>query len=54
LVTDGHRREGFSGGKRGAPWLGLGDLVLMQAERRQLRAGRLDLLLVDPEEPTRL
>jgi hypothetical protein len=33
--------------------LGLGDLVLMQAERRQPRAGRLDLLLVDPEEPTR-
>jgi len=33
--------------------LGLGDLVLMQAERRQPRAGRLDLLLVDPDEPTR-
>jgi len=33
--------------------LGLGDLVLVQAERRQPRAGRLDLLLVDPDEPTR-
>src|SRR2546423_10172203 len=29
--------------------LGLGDLVLKDRERRQLRAGRLDLLLQDPE-----
>jgi hypothetical protein len=29
--------------------LGLGDLVLKDKERRQLRAGRLDLLLQDPE-----
>jgi hypothetical protein len=29
--------------------LGLGDLVMKDAERRQPRAGRLDLLLSDPE-----
>jgi len=29
--------------------LGLGDLVLKDKERRQLKAGRLDLLLQDPE-----
>lgn len=33
--------------------LGLGDLVLKDAERRQPRAGRLDLLLADPETSTR-
>ena len=29
--------------------LGLGDLVLKDRERRQPRAGRLDLLLQDPD-----
>lgn len=33
--------------------LGLGDLVLKDKERRQPRAGRLDLLLQDPETATR-
>jgi len=33
--------------------LGLGDLVLIQRERRQERAGRLDLLLADLEENRR-
>lgn len=33
--------------------LGLGDLVLRDAERVQPRAGRLDLLLSDPESNTR-
>lgn len=33
--------------------LGLGDLTLKDAERRQPRAGRLDLLLSDPETSTR-
>jgi hypothetical protein len=33
--------------------LGLGDLVFKDAERRQPRAGRLDLLLSDPETHTR-
>jgi hypothetical protein len=33
--------------------LGLGELVVKDAERRQPRAGRLDLLLADPETSTR-
>jgi hypothetical protein len=33
--------------------LGLGDLILKDSERRQPRAGRLDLLLVDAEGSTR-
>jgi hypothetical protein len=33
--------------------LGLGDLVVKDIERRQPRAGRLDLLLSDPETATR-
>ena len=33
--------------------LGLGDLQVRDSERRQPGAGRLDLLLVDPETPTR-
>lgn len=33
--------------------LGLGDLVVKDVERRQPRAGRLDLLLSDPETHTR-
>jgi hypothetical protein len=33
--------------------LGLGDLVVKELERRQPRAGRLDLLLTDPETHTR-
>jgi len=33
--------------------LGLGDLVVKDIERRQPRAGRLDLLLSDPETSTR-
>ena len=33
--------------------LGLGDLVLKEQERRQPRAGRLDMLLADPESLTR-
>jgi hypothetical protein len=33
--------------------LGLGDLVVKDVERRQPRAGRLDLLLTDPETHTR-
>lgn len=33
--------------------LGLGDLVLKDVERRQPRAGRLDLLLADPDTGTR-
>jgi hypothetical protein len=33
--------------------LGLGELVVKDAERRQPRAGRLDLLLSDPETHTR-
>lgn len=33
--------------------LGLGDLVVKDIERRQPRAGRLDLLLADPETATR-
>lgn len=33
--------------------LGLGDLVVKDVERRQPRAGRLDLLLYDPESTTR-
>lgn len=33
--------------------LGLGDLTLKDVERRQPRAGRLDLLLTDPETHTR-
>ena len=33
--------------------LGLGDLEIKDIERRQPRAGRLDLLLVDPETRTR-
>lgn len=33
--------------------LGLGDLVVRDIERRQPRAGRLDLLLSDPETNTR-
>lgn len=33
--------------------LGLGDLDLKEVERRQPRAGRLDLLLFDPEADTR-
>lgn len=33
--------------------LGLGDLVVKDVERRQPRAGRLDLLLTDPETGTR-
>ena len=33
--------------------LGLGDLVLKDQERRQPRAGRLDLLLTDPDSLTR-
>jgi len=33
--------------------LGLGDLVVKDVERRQPRAGRLDLLLSDPETGTR-
>lgn len=33
--------------------LGLGDLVVKDLERRQPRAGRLDLLLIDPETHTR-
>lgn len=33
--------------------LGLGDLVIKDIERRQPRAGRLDLLLSDPETHTR-
>lgn len=33
--------------------LGLGDLVVKDVERRQPRAGRLDLLLFDPETDTR-
>ena len=33
--------------------LGLGDLVVRDVERRQPRAGRLDLLLQDPEEAVR-
>jgi hypothetical protein len=33
--------------------LGLGDLVLKDVERRQPRAGRLDVLLSDPETSTR-
>jgi hypothetical protein len=33
--------------------LGLGDLVLKDKERRQVGAGRLDLLLQDPEAPKR-
>lgn len=33
--------------------LGLGDLVVKDVERRQPRAGRLDLLLSDPETSTR-
>jgi hypothetical protein len=33
--------------------LGLGDVVVKDIERRQPRAGRLDLLLVDPETSTR-
>jgi hypothetical protein len=33
--------------------LGLGDLVVKDVERRQPRAGRLDLLLSDPEAGTR-
>lgn len=33
--------------------LGLGDLVLKDSERRQPRAGRLDLLLADPDAGTR-
>lgn len=33
--------------------LGLGDLVVKDVERRQPRAGRLDLLLSDPETATR-
>src|SRR3990170_5460068 len=34
-------------------FLGLGDLVVKDVERRQPRAGRLDLLLSDPETHTR-
>jgi len=33
--------------------LGLGDLLVKDVERRQPRAGRLDVLLVDPETHTR-
>ena len=33
--------------------LGLGDLAVRDVERRQPRAGRLDLLLADPESTTR-
>ena len=33
--------------------LGLGDLVIKDVERRQPRAGRLDLLMSDPEASTR-
>ena len=33
--------------------LGLGDLIVKDVERRQPRAGRLDLLLSDPESQTR-
>lgn len=33
--------------------LGLGDLVVKDIERRQPRAGRLDMLLSDPETSTR-
>ena len=33
--------------------LGLGDLVVKDIERRQPRAGRLDMLLSDPESHTR-
>lgn len=33
--------------------LGLGDLVLKDKERSQPRAGRLDLLLQDPDESKR-
>jgi hypothetical protein len=33
--------------------LGLGDLIVKDSERRQPRAGRLDLLLSDPETHTR-
>lgn len=33
--------------------LGLGDLVVKDVERRQPRAGRLDLLLADPDSGTR-
>jgi hypothetical protein len=33
--------------------LGLGDLTVKDVERRQPRAGRLDLLLTDPEAATR-
>lgn len=33
--------------------LGLGDLDVKEVERRQPHAGRLDLLLVDPDSSTR-
>ena len=33
--------------------LGLGELILKDKERHQRGAGRLDLLLQDPESPTR-
>jgi L-alanine-DL-glutamate epimerase-like enolase superfamily enzyme len=33
--------------------LGLGDVVLIERERTQERAGRLDLLLADPEQDRR-
>ena len=33
--------------------LGLGDLVVRDIERNQTRAGRLDVLLIDPESDTR-
>ena len=33
--------------------LGLGDLIVKDRERQQPKAGRLDLLLQDPDDPTR-
>lgn len=33
--------------------LGLGDVAVLATERRQPRAGRLDMLLIDPESSTR-
>ena len=32
--------------------LGLGDLIVKDRERQQPKAGRLDLLLQDPDDPT--
>ena len=33
--------------------IGLGDLILIERERRQEKAGRLDLLIADTEDSTR-